>query len=208
MVVVQKGYELDWPSTWEEAEDFAHHLVDGIGYPIDEGILEAVVALNMIGLHTCQSCEGHLDDGLPYPWIDFETNEFPAFQQALEDADDHEEQGAQLVALAESLTAQGRGDLYERLEKLLCAYYEQNPMIPEEWRMIILWGSPIFFRLMPLCGFDADEWPENTRAENLARAQAEMQAFTIFLKNLWQQKQDERKARNTQKQCVCTIRKT
>ncbi|MGH2508234.1 MAG: hypothetical protein ACRDHZ_12645 [Ktedonobacteraceae bacterium] len=119
MVIVQDAQELAWPSTWDEAEAFARRLVDGMGYPIDEGILKTVVALNLLGLCTSQSCEGHLDDDLPYPWIDLDTDEFPTFKQAIEEADreglsdeEKEERGEQLVALAESLTADGREQLY------------------------------------------------------------------------------------------------
>lgn len=54
---------------WKElAEEFSH-VTDKIGRPIDEGIFEIVVALNMLGIHTRQSCEGHLDHGFAYPWI-------------------------------------------------------------------------------------------------------------------------------------------
>lgn len=195
MVVVQQHIEAhDWPVSWEEAEAFARRLVDGMECPLDEGILPTVVAFNLLGLHTCQSCEGHLDYGAPYPWIDFETDEFPAFKQAQEDAssedlsaEEREKRGAYLVALAQSLTARGRGRVYEHLEKLLSTYYEQHPAIAEEWQMIIRWCSPIFFRIMPFCGYDAEDWPETARVENLAHAQAEMQALGHWLREQWQQ---------------------
>lgn len=193
MVLVQQ--ELMWPSSsWEDAEAFVRRMTDGQGCPIDEGIVETVVALNLLGLPTCQSCEGHLDDGWPYPWVDFETDEFPAFKQALEEAsreglspEEGEARGAQLVALAATLPS--RGVLYARLEELLCTYYRQYPAIPEEWRLVIQWSSPILFRLMPYCGYEAAIWPAEMRAENLKRAQAEMRGFTTFLKELWQQRQ-------------------
>lgn len=34
-------------------------FTDKLGTPIDPGIFETVVALNLLGLHTLQSCEGH-----------------------------------------------------------------------------------------------------------------------------------------------------
>ena len=141
MLVAQQ--KLEWPSaSWEEAEVFARRITDGTGCTIDEGILETVVALNLLGLPTCQSCQGHLDHGEPYPWIDFETDEFPAFKQALADAEqdgliteEREARGAQLVVLAASLPS--RGLLYAHLEELLYTYCKQNPNIPEEWSIII-----------------------------------------------------------------------
>ncbi len=47
------------------------HAADGLGLGIDAGILHAVAVFNAIGLKTRASCEGHLDRGLPYAWIDF-----------------------------------------------------------------------------------------------------------------------------------------
>ncbi|HEU5382600.1 MAG TPA: hypothetical protein VFV38_44905 [Ktedonobacteraceae bacterium] len=194
MAVALQG--LKFPSTsWEEAEAFVRCIIDRTGCSIDGGILEAVVALNLLGFPTCQSCEGHLDGGLPYPWIDFETDEFPTFSQALEDAsreglsiEEREAKGAQLVAVATALPT--RGVLYARLEELLSAYYRQHPAVPEEWRLVIHWSSPILFRLMPWCGYEARDWDDSAREQQLSRVQAEMRAFTVFLKQLWQWKQD------------------
>src|SRR5690349_16200383 len=42
--------------------------VEGIP-DIDEGIKETVIALNVLGVHTVMSCEGHLDRG-GAPWVD------------------------------------------------------------------------------------------------------------------------------------------
>lgn len=195
MVIVQQ--ELIWPtSSWEDAEAFVRRITDGQGCPIDEGIVETVVAFNLLGLRTSQSCEGHLEGGWPYPWVDFETDEFPAFKQVLEDAsreglsiEEREAKGAHLVELAAALPS--RGMLYAHLEELLCAYYRQHCHTPEQWRLVIHWSSPVLFRLMPLCGYEAQAWPEEMQVQNLKRARAEMQAFTSFLKQLWQQRQNK-----------------
>lgn len=185
MVVVQQ--ERAFPANWNDAEAFVRRITDGLGCPIDEGIVETVVAFNLLGLRTCQSCEGHLIDGLPYPWVDLETDEFPAFKRALEEAnredlsvEAREVKGAQLVTLAATLPS--RGLLYARLENLLDAYYQQHTATPDEWRLIVRRSSPILFRLMPWCGYQARSWDDETRACNLQRTQAEMLNFTTFLK--------------------------
>ncbi len=60
MVVWPK--EMKFPAaSWEEAEALVRRITDGLGCSIDEGILEIVVALNLLGFPTCQSCEGHLE---------------------------------------------------------------------------------------------------------------------------------------------------
>lgn len=58
--------------TWTETVERFSSVTDKLGKEIDSGILEAVVALNMLGITTRQSCEGHLERGAPYPWIDIE----------------------------------------------------------------------------------------------------------------------------------------
>jgi len=61
-------------STWEETAKQYRRVVDKLGKKIDEGIFDTVVALNMAGVTTRASCEGHLDWGVPHPWIDIEAD--------------------------------------------------------------------------------------------------------------------------------------
>ena len=55
---------------WIETSENLSHVTDRLGKHIDKGIFDTVVALNILGFDTDMSCEGHLDHGLPYPWID------------------------------------------------------------------------------------------------------------------------------------------
>lgn len=43
---------------------------DGLGKPLDKGIVHAVAILQLAGFDTVGSCEGHADWGLPWPWVD------------------------------------------------------------------------------------------------------------------------------------------
>ncbi len=43
---------------------------DRLGKPVDPGIRLAVIALRAAGFETAASCQGHLDHGEPFPWID------------------------------------------------------------------------------------------------------------------------------------------
>ncbi len=54
---------------YEEMRAYVFSLTDKQGEPVDPGIFKAVVALNLLGVRTFQSCEGHLDHGCPYPWV-------------------------------------------------------------------------------------------------------------------------------------------
>ena len=52
---------------YQEMYERVSTFTDKLGTPIDPGIFETVVALNLLGLHTFQSCEGHLDPDAPIP---------------------------------------------------------------------------------------------------------------------------------------------
>lgn len=43
--------------------------VDGMGKRIDIGIMGVVLYLNVHGIITTFSCEGHTDHGHPFPWV-------------------------------------------------------------------------------------------------------------------------------------------
>src|SRR5260370_29918875 len=61
---------------WDELAKKFSRTTDRLGMPIDAGIFETVVVLNALGIHTMASCEGHLDHGLPCPWVDIHEPSF------------------------------------------------------------------------------------------------------------------------------------
>jgi glutathione synthase/RimK-type ligase-like ATP-grasp enzyme len=66
---------------WEAKESEINSLVDALGAHIDPGIKEAVIALNLLGINTIASCEGHMDEenghGTDFPWIDVAASDEP-----------------------------------------------------------------------------------------------------------------------------------
>lgn len=64
MIVIDKMQE------WQGLERKYTRTVDRLGKRIDPGIMRTVVALNANNIHTTASCEGHLNWGAPYPWVD------------------------------------------------------------------------------------------------------------------------------------------
>jgi hypothetical protein len=60
---------------WQDLERSFARTVDGLGKRIDTGIMAVVVAFNAYGLSTSASCEGHLDHGCAYPWIDVRSSD-------------------------------------------------------------------------------------------------------------------------------------
>lgn len=72
---------LDRRSSWQKTID----RVRGINriFQLDPHIESIVIVLNRNGVRTTQSCEGHLDHGLPYPWVRIEEGSCEQLQQYL-----------------------------------------------------------------------------------------------------------------------------
>jgi hypothetical protein len=82
---------LEKQEFWNKWVAIVDTIADKIGHPIDSNIKETVVAFNCHGMKTDGSCEGHLDHGLPYPWVDIESpseelmlKEFPTYRSDFE----------------------------------------------------------------------------------------------------------------------------
>lgn len=54
---------------WEQKLKELESATDRLGEPIDAKIKETAAAFNLLGFRTEQSCEGHLDSGVPAPWV-------------------------------------------------------------------------------------------------------------------------------------------
>jgi len=65
---------------WEEKLKTVGERVDTNGRKMDLGIIETVAALNLLKIPTSGSCEGHLDYGLPNPWVDIVAMNRPETQ--------------------------------------------------------------------------------------------------------------------------------
>ncbi len=59
---------------WESMSQQVNSWTDKLGKPVDENIKETVIVLNLLGLKTVRSCEGHLDSGCSYPWVDMDLS--------------------------------------------------------------------------------------------------------------------------------------
>jgi hypothetical protein len=127
---------------------------DGLGLGIDDGIVDTVIALTAHGIPTVASCEGHVDHGLAYPWVDV-SHRSP--KSAL--TGEHDPLEAELSMLNEPV--------YPRLEALLAEFYSQHSSDVR----LGLKGS----RLMTVA-------PGDTAGQKLLEpSRAEMRAFTAFL---------------------------
>lgn len=57
---------------YKAMQQYAKTIIDELGKHLDKGIFELVVLLNLHGIETSMSCEGHRDWAHPFPWVTFD----------------------------------------------------------------------------------------------------------------------------------------
>lgn len=176
---------------WNNLEEKFKHVTDRLGMPIDDGILETVVALNALGVLTSASCEGHTKHGLPYPWIDIlrvelekllpekETSEIKKLQIKLMKLQTKYYRAKKAYKTAEK-TRNAKIVSEKKIFDLLAAFYEKRVVSYD--RIIILSYDG---RIQSQGGDFAELLPPEQRLQKLHEYQEEMQAFTDFLKSLY-----------------------
>ena len=187
---------------WEEMEAAVDLIRDGCGMPIDTKIKEIVIALNLLGVETSQSCEGHLNWGFPFPWVEIlprsQIDELICQRdEVLEEMDEIETEIFQLYS-TDSLS--DLEVLYDKLAKKsqdnfrLLALIEQRCFEQENrlWDFLEeFYGKRDSFkegtlivqegRLFPLGGHWQNRYSEEQREENLQSYQKEIELFKDFL---------------------------
>lgn len=173
-------------------------MTDSIGRPIDSGILETVIALNILGITTNQSCEGHLDHGRPYPWITFITpaavklakQSAAAFTQAIQKKEQEHcqddvlqpiyDKANQLKLQAERLHAL---DQQKILDHLIAFYSVRHA--PFDCQLIIYTRVSGTSRLESQGAATIISQSPEIQQQKLKMYREEMLAFTAFLKNVY-----------------------
>ena len=179
---------------WQEVSAEVGRITDRLGLPIDEGIKETVVALNVLAINTTQSCEGHPDWGTGSPWIDL----------AAKDSDDLEQRMRDAFAAANSGDAQhfqpaDVAKLYEEAHRLrlevsrqhltearkvirhLEAFYRDRP-VPFDRRLTLQSFGSGRTRIESQGAMLQEVLPYDSRQQKLVEYQEEMRAFTAFMK--------------------------
>ena len=64
---------------WENKAQEIKEMTDGLGYGMDKGVEETVIALQLLGINVEQSCDGHGEDkhGASTPWIEISAPNQP-----------------------------------------------------------------------------------------------------------------------------------
>ncbi|MEO8956286.1 MAG: hypothetical protein ABI465_17175 [Ktedonobacteraceae bacterium] len=189
--------EINKAQRRHEVREQVARLTDALGKPIDDGIFETVVSLNVLGIHTTASCAGHLDHGQAAPWVDIGDPEARPLARVAMLKMLEVDQARSLGALAEERHAlQSAADqaslavkrlhLIERarLLRVLDLFYQQHHA-PADRRLII---NPKEWTGMSRlesqgANFQTVAAPDE-RATKLTEYQEEMQTFATFLESL------------------------
>ncbi|GCE28601.1 hypothetical protein KDA_40850 [Dictyobacter alpinus] len=180
---------------WHEIATQLEKATDALGRPIDPGIMELVVALNVLGILTDSSCEGHLEHGHAAPWVDFYApgtesvrRQASDANRALREAEEREDAPEVIQELVNEVFRLARTEqvTYYKgawlVHQALEAFYDQHPS-PYDQQLYLHSDSFGHSRLQP---HGIDYQPQHTRevqATKLAQYQQEVQDFTQFLKN-------------------------
>lgn len=189
-------------ANWRIMQERLSKVTDALGNPIDEGIMEPVVGLNLLNLNTIQSCAGHADNtqhGKAYPWIDVggePTEEIDRLYEMAKEASKRNNEGASLEArdaawkerkgIADKIKAVSMKQTIEESKKLLLQLQEfyANRQTPIEQRLVVTYlpdGSAA--RLQPQGAELQEIHDQATKERLLINFQEEMASFSAFLKS-------------------------
>lgn len=188
-------------ANWQVMESYFRSIIDPEGTSIDEGILEGVVALNLLGINTEQSCEGHLEQGYSYPWIDIAAADTDETQVLVEQARhvakaaamkrhagappaEQEAAAASLREIRKKITELTYKPNLEEIRKflpLLDEFYSDRSVLPEQ-RLIIHFMEDGIGTLQPQGAKFQELHDTEQKQQALESYRQEMTAFSSFLK--------------------------
>ncbi len=181
-------------ASWQTVTEQMEQTTDALGKGIDPGIFETVVALNVLGIPTVGSCEGHLERAVAAPWVDVEPPEALSLRQRLRELQAQE--GVQRTPGATYIPSDAVSRLRQEIKEreliarrqvmtLLDAFYRER-WVPYDCRLIISNRDWLGRSRIECQGTDFQELAEPPlRQQKLAEYQGEMQAFAAFLKTVY-----------------------
>jgi hypothetical protein len=172
---------------WELKLSEVDALRDRLGKSVDRGIRETVAILQLIGLHTWQSCEGHLDWGLPAPWVRLYVPETEKLREEIIPLNDwleeHDEDTVEYDQILQKLNRlreqEGRYEAHAWtiLFSFLETFYRQYPTVSYEHQIVLHLNGRLTIQGLLLQGARDTA----TQALKLHEYQEEMRRFTQYL---------------------------
>ncbi len=163
---------------WNMTKTDVLRMVDKLGRPLDDEIVDTVVALQMLGIHTTASCSGHIDRVTGGPYVVFSAPEANPLEEAyLKIARPADPEYKSLRNRAVHLNLKERQRLFPPLEE----FYVNRP-VKYMNRLIITRVGPEGSKLKCQGAEMSHLLDDQGRQSLLAEHQAEMRAFTDYLR--------------------------
>lgn len=177
---------------WQRMSEYFDEVSAGQKIPIEDGVRDAVIGLNIHGVITNASDEGHAERLHAAPWIQFTMSDDEDLHKLAIELDieadmlhAHDPNDPKLARIAEEASRRnreyeaGKAKVFQQVGALLSEFYQG--------RTINNWNS-----VLKINGFERTITPngaliqpsldEEQRRRNLEEYQEEMQAFGAFLK--------------------------
>ncbi|MDR0463237.1 MAG: hypothetical protein LBG64_03400 [Pseudomonadales bacterium] len=179
---------------WKKELDNFSKVADNLGIGIDSSILDLVVGLNIFGITTIVSCEGHVDDDeVRYPWVGFESEldieqekEFKKIHELINSNGEKlsDEEKNKLRLKAQQIyweTRKPNLEICRKLLNLLSEFY-QNRTSPYDVHLHILEFDFVASRMENIGSDVLEILPKEEQVTKLKEYQKEMVEFGEFLK--------------------------
>ncbi|MEV8548191.1 hypothetical protein [Streptomyces sp. NPDC051572] len=160
---------------WEQEKHAVRRLRDGLGRPVDRGVIETVAILRVLGVHTNMSCGGHVDRLLS-PYVTFASPDSNDDRRRGYASDDRRLR-RRLIGRASRRNAQELHILLPHLER-----FYQGRDVPQSKRLILQGFGPLGYRLTSQSADLVHVVPRHERRALLDEQRQEFRAFTEFLK--------------------------
>ncbi|MDD5566758.1 MAG: hypothetical protein PHH01_01040 [Patescibacteria group bacterium] len=197
---------------WKKTATVVDQVIDAEKEPIDRGIKETVIALNVHNINTSGSCEGHINHGTGTPWVQIEAPGEPeeryigqndAIQKIAEkhslnfddvkrgiDEKAHEEASDIYSNNGETSDftkwREQNRIMKQRVAELLGEFYQDREVSPDVHLMLDDYDDDSFRLNTGSDKKPINEQPDDNQrrelTQRLQRDQVEMTAFTEFLK--------------------------
>jgi hypothetical protein len=178
---------------WQEMAARVDKITDRLGKPVDEGIKETVIILNLLGFPTSMSCEGHAERAVGGPWVDMRPEGVEALKEkwkqaerACQAAEEKKRSPKEMEGFYQTLREARKEletpvlQLAGRLMPYLVEFYQER-MVSHD-RRLVLHDFFAAFRLQSHGVFLQGIADVAQREAKLLEYQEEMRAFTAFLK--------------------------
>ncbi len=164
---------------WKKISEKISKTTDKIGTPIEDGILQTVIALNVLGYKTIMSCEGHLGKsgrllkkGLPFPWV---TVEYTKNETDLSELTKNRRKLLQRKFLKQCQP------VMIGIATLIDEFYKGRKKSPL-YKLIVIPHHQGELRIQSLAGYFIQSQSKRERLKSYKMACIEMKMFTAFLK--------------------------